>query len=267
MRKFRDDPPEALSEHLPEKQIRVSDSLIHPHRLISSFKKSLKDHSYVNNGLVSGIRGEIKIRVAKENMGRALRIMDALFKAMEDRGMEVFIDQTEYLTYVRCLGQIVPISLYEKVRMHRLEKKPNTYQTMEYIPTGELVLKFWNDIKCCDIKDRKLEDCLNDFVIKIYRDAHKQNIREIEWERSRKEEEERRLRAEEIIKKQEIERQRFQALEKDAINWQKSHLINTYIEAAKKAHGEIQPGSEFDQWVSWATQYAGILDPLKGKKQ
>ncbi len=58
----------------------------------------------------------------------------------------------------------------------------------------------------------------------------------------------------------------IKALEKDALCWQKSQIIRSYVEAAAKAHveknGNIESGSEFNKWRTWAIQQADRLDPL-----
>jgi len=55
-------------------------------------------------------------------------------------------------------------------------------------------------------------------------------------------------------------------LEKEAICWQKSQIIRSYVSAATKAHieknGQIEPGSEFNKWQTWANQHADSIDPL-----
>ena len=67
-----------------------------------------------------------------------------------------------------------------------------------------------------------------------------------------------------------IIRQQQQALldvlEKEAMNWHRSKVIRSYIEAATAAHiqknGKDEPGSEFDKWKTWASEQANRLDPL-----
>ena len=55
-------------------------------------------------------------------------------------------------------------------------------------------------------------------------------------------------------------------LEQEAVNWAKAQQLRGYLAALKEMliakHGEIQPGSPADQWLSWAHQHADRLDPL-----
>jgi len=50
------------------------------------------------------------------------------------------------------------------------------------------------------------------------------------------------------------------------MSWQRSQIIRTYIEAVAtvyvRKNGNIEPGSEFDKWRTWAQQQANRFDPL-----
>ena len=74
------------------------------------------------------------------------------------------------------------------------------------------------------------------------------------------------LKREELERLKELDQERIANLEKEAMRWQKSQIIRSYVEAATKAHtqknGKIEPGSEFDKWRTWASQQADRLDPL-----
>ncbi|HBR51913.1 MAG TPA: hypothetical protein DEA71_17755 [Nitrospira sp.] len=49
-------------------------------------------------------------------------------------------------------------------------------------------------------------------------------------------------------------------------DWDKAQQLRGYLAALKEMliakHGEIQPGSPADHWLSWAHQHADRLDPL-----
>lgn len=197
--------------------------------------------------------------------------MDALIRALEVRAMEVYINSDDkYETRVRFQGKEVSINLHERMLMKRGEKDRFGFSSYEYLPTGDLILqidKSGYGPKCKDGKNKRLEDSLNEFIIKIYREVFRRKAWELKWEMLRQEEEQNALRAEEIRKKQEFERQQSEALERDAFNWHKSQIIRSYVEASKQAYvaqnREIKPGSEFEQWVLWADQEANRLNPLK----
>ena len=57
-----------------------------------------------------------------------------------------------------------------------------------------------------------------------------------------------------------------QWLEDEAANWAKAQQLRAYLTALKAMltakHGEVQSGSQADQWLAWAQQHADRLDPL-----
>lgn len=262
--------PEILAEYLPSNRINVPSKIKKYHSLVSELKDNFVD-SWKFKGFKTGKRKNLDVRVSGANINRALRIMDTLIKALESRSMKIFIGfEDRSGTQVQFQGKCVQIYLYEKMKVQRGEKDRFGYSSLEYLPTGDLILQIGKTgmgPSCKDGKKKRLEDCLNDFVIKIYRDVFERKAWELDWERRRKEEEEKIRQDEEIKRKQELERQKIQTLERDAINWQKSQIIRSYVEASKQAYvarnGEIKPGSEFEQWVNWAIQEAGRLNPLR----
>lgn len=121
----------------------------------------------------------------------------------------------------------------------------------------------WSDER----EKKRLENRLNDFVIKIYREIFKRKEWDFKREQKRKEEEAKAYKAEESRKQQELERQKIQLLEKNAADWEKSKLVKAFIEAKKVLHikenSSVEPDSEFAQWLAWAHQHADRLDSLK----
>jgi hypothetical protein len=117
-----------------------------------------------------------------------------------------------------------------------------------------------------DGKTTKLENYLNEFVVGLLRIAETVKARRLkqEQEEQLRREAERRRQAEAIKRQEELAR--LQALEQEAANWAKAQQLRTYLSALKDMltikHGEIQPGSRADQWLTWAHQHADRLDPL-----
>jgi len=151
-------------------------------------------------------------------------------------------------------------------------KKTIWDNTYDYIPTGILILRIGDDTYNThnhwkDGKKQRLEDQLNDFIVGLYDEYKVRKDRKIYWEREKLAEQERCRRQEELQEKLEIERNKIQKLERDALNWQKSQIIRAYTEASKKAYidknGEIKPGNEFEQWVTWANQHVDRLNPIR----
>jgi len=134
-----------------------------------------------------------------------------------------------------------------------------------YIPSGLLTLKIKNWISgtfrkiWSDGKKQRLEDCLNDFMIGIYRTAlAEKEERRIREEREQRCEEERRRR-EEQERLRRVEEERIRYLEKLTGNWQKSIQIRSFLDAVKDAairrYGQVESGSDLDKWLVWAGYY------------
>ena len=82
------------SEMYPENQITVPDALVDPLPVVEKTAKSLRaagadDHSMVG----PRARRCLDIRVGKESIERAERIMDTLLKALDVRGIELIHDE------------------------------------------------------------------------------------------------------------------------------------------------------------------------------
>jgi hypothetical protein len=85
-----------------------------------------------------------------------------------------------------------------------------------------------------------------------------------EHEYRERDEAERRQRAEKERRKKEEARRND--LIKEAETWAQARNIRTYVIAFKAKfiarYGDIQAGSQVDQWMSWAHRHADTLDPL-----
>jgi hypothetical protein len=78
------------SEMHPENQIVVADELTDPHPLVVKTAKSLRGARLNDYGIARPrLKGCLDIRVGKASIERAARIMDALIKALDARGIEL----------------------------------------------------------------------------------------------------------------------------------------------------------------------------------
>lgn len=263
------EPPEIQAERLPENKIVVSKNLNSPHQLIQGARKNLVGQKPYR-GMVHTFRGDIDIRVAPASVSRALRIMDALIKALEFRGMKIVIatNENKVPTYVEIFNQRIRISIYEVSKMVKRENVQFGDNSYDYIPTGRLVIKisrgYDEQPQCGDRKNKRLEDDLNNVVITLYKYAFEERAAEIKRQQEHLKWREQELQSEELAKQREIEQQKILAFETAAMNWKKSKLLRAYLEELKKAQkGSLVAGSEFDQWLGWAGQYVDGLSPLK----
>ena len=268
------------AEQAPEQKIEVPDRLGKTHRLLSGQLTEWRSASVDEYGAIrSGSLRQLNIRVSPQHLSRAVRIMNALFFALETRSHQVGIQDGYKKTLgVRIDGYPIEFGLEEKFqRIERSRDKTNPqdswrYHRYEYISTGTLILKIseWGadglQKTWSDGKTTKLENCLNDFIVGLLEVAEAVKVRRLkqEQEEQLRREAERR-RQEEAIRRQE-ELARLEALDQEAANWAKAQQLRSYLSALKNMlttkHGAIQPGSQADQWLIWAHQHADRLDPL-----
>lgn len=231
------------------------------------------------------------VRVAPERVERACRIMQALLTALDRRGLVVAVGGGSGGTTVEVSDEQLAFGIYEVVR--RQERPPipaekrelerwygsSNKQFFEYVPTGILSLAVFSGPsngrrrRFTDSKRRPVESLLNAFVISLYRTAE-----DIKADRARKEqlrlereEAERQRHALEWLRVQKLheikdEEKRVAGLMAEANGWHDARRVRRYVEATRaflvKRDGSIDPGSDADEWVRWASDQADRLDPL-----
>ena len=228
----------------------------------------------------SGGLKQVNLRVSPSSLQRALRIMNTLLNALESRGYQLVLQEGAKSSLRACIeGESIHFGLEEKFRridhpdQNNDRLQPWQRQRYAYVPTGELFLKI--DEWCAqglqktwgDGKATKLESCLNDFIIgliSVARVVKDERVKREKEHRARLEAEQRRLLEEQ--RRQQAEKRRNYLLQ-DAAAWAQAQQVRVYIAAFKEKlvarHGEIQPGSQADQWISWASRQADSLDPLE----
>ena len=218
----------------------------------------------------------LSVNVSKEHVGRALRILDALARALEARGYPVTGDGA------RIEGQLVPITIMEQqdkvlhvptarelasVKARSWEKLP----TWDYVPSGRLsihsdVYVWWRrDLRkrWSDGRRTRLEDTLDDVFLGIVAlgAAKKQKADEEQAEADRKAEQER--------QRLERERQARMSAARDKDILERAHARDEAaavrrLIAAVEQSAAIDGGmtQETEQWLERAGAVAASLDPL-----
>jgi hypothetical protein len=239
-------------------------------------------------------KGTLGVAVAPASIDRVMRILDTLLKAFESRDMKVIVatpdrgslnSQSSYegKTVVSVLDESFEINLEEQVE--RKERKIDTgdkekppgyrwHDSFEYedVPTGRLSLKIKNvegtgvRRTWSDTNRKPLEKVLNSIVAGLMKAAVDKRARRLEREREERERIEHQRKAEEQARLRREEEKRIKILMEQVTNWHESQKIRQYIEAFRALalwkHGSIEPGSELDKWITWATRQANRLDPL-----
>jgi hypothetical protein len=273
-------------EAQPQNRIVVPETLDRPHALVATTERALRKPKSRNPGdQPITERPALAISVSEASLPRALRIMDALIKALEARGMPLRIEPDDKRrTCLTLQGQVIAIRLVENTS--RAEREPTEKERQEikkrgytYLPdrysyhhTGMLKLGILGDYRdelqkvVADGKQQRIEQLLNEFIVKIEteavrrkRDAEHHERQRLRWE------EEARLRRE-YEEKQRKEMERFKALEEEARNWKRAEDLRAYIAAvevkAAREQGSVALESELGQWIAWARQKADWIDPI-----
>lgn len=268
------------TEQTAEQKIEVPDRLTSPHHLLKVHLEEWRSAKVDDYGAIwSGDIRQLNIRVSPKSLARALRIMDTLFKALEARGHQVGVQEWYHRSLgVRIDGEPIEFGLEERFQRiaHPDQNNPRLESWMrkryQYIPTSSLVLKIvaWGidglQKSWSDGKTAKLETCLNDFIVGLLKVAEAVKARRLKQEQEEQLRCEAERRRHEEVQKQQEELARRQALEQEATNWAKAQQLRAYLSALKDMlnakHGEIESGSQADQWLTWAHQHADRLDPL-----
>ena len=289
-----DEPVEPDPEHLvarrefearSENRIVVAETLDKPHALIAATKRALRKPKHRNLGNQPMTEQQaLAISVSEASLPRALRIMDALVKALDARGMPLRIEPDEKRRSCLMLqDQVLAIRLAENTSRTEREPTEKERQAIKqyghtYLPdrysyqhTSALKLGIIGDYSdelkkvVSDGKHQRVEQFLNEFIVKIEAEAVRRKRHEEHLERQRlRWEEEARLQREHD-EKQQKEMERLKALEAEVHNWKRAEGIRAYVAAvetnAARGDGRIELNSDLGQWIAWARQKADWLDP------
>lgn len=267
------------AERLPENRIVVAETLSDPHSLIARMLRR-RDRGVPRDeaGESEGMDSLPDVEVSDGALDRALRVMNAVLKAVEIRGYRVKVSRDPWgkATRVYCTDadaevQVSLCECYSEVEreLTSAEKKKPPYlidRRLITVPSGTLVFrvkgrgvetKWWRDRKLDPLENR-----LNEIVAGLITRLEALRLGELaRQEAKRKRLEEQRRREEEQARREKLHR--------DVDAWRRSEDIRAYLlayeERLLRLRGEIDPGSEEDLWLRWARQYADSLDPLTGQ--
>lgn len=274
--------PDAVAEQRqyessPGHRIAVPEQLEKPHPLVERTRVATRRLKPDHRGIVTVWDKQVlDIQVTQDLMERALRIMDALLKALEQRAYSVCLSQdTPTQTWVKVHGQEVSIRLDEPVRQVKRQPPPRDWMEdrYTYTPSGEL--RFQTRIEYFGHKDqrtwrdgksRRLEDVLNEIVIGIVAAAEQRRENILRFERAQEESRQAQLRSWERLRKQEEEQARTAELERNAAAWAKSQQIREFVAAVRERISEGEDPADnsegAERWLTWALEHAERLDPL-----
>ena len=273
-----------------EDRIIVPERLSNPHPLVKQSSEILLGSQADSTGIVNPPKGCLNITVSKNSLRRALRIMDTVLKALEERGHSVKLADRETQTKI----QGIPIRFGITEQVITRKKRPEEHDLSgpyrfrhnlfvdERVPSGKLSLSItstaglWDfglQSNWRDAKKTKLENRINSFIegletvaaatIEREREKEEERLREIELEKKREEE---RARRAELRREYLKEEARVNALLQASEDWKRSEILREYVAEIKRRMAEdaLPEGFETpsDEWLQWARDQADRLDPL-----
>ncbi len=249
------------------------------HPLVSRTKAAMAEAHANYKGMVSPSgKACLGITVGKNSVLRAIRIMNALVRALEARGFPVTAgqDDKKAVTVVTIQGEQVSFRLEETQTMKKRERKPgDTYfhDGYDYEPSGKLMLIItnlnWSGTRqrWRDTKKLRIENRLNSFIGGLVAATETLKIKRLEHERREREWAEERLRRAEAERLRFEEEKKTKQLDRVVANWQKSQVIRSFCDAVGQripgGGNAIKPDSELGKWLAWARTRADELDPIR----
>lgn len=291
---FDPDVQELVDRALEVEPIKVKTALRDPHPLVAATRDRLRRLQRPFHLRSAEERDDkrptLEVCVSVSAMTRALCIMDALIKRVEEIGGTVDVGKDRWYPHrtqpVICFAgePVQGLRLREKDRQVPVppEKRKGWGSAWDLEPTGLLILDGGpSSIDRALLRDtprrRRIEDGLDEFVIGLVKRAGHARIRrrrEDEEQKRREEEAKLRWQREEELRKKREDLQRRQAKEQARVDrlvaevaaWNQSRQIRAYLEAVvcmlKERGGGVAETGEVAEYLKWARDQADRLDPL-----
>lgn len=259
-------------------RVQVSDTIDRPHKLISPALKGLRKGRADREGLVEPT-GDLRlpVKVSPKQVDRAMRLLDAIFKAIEQAGHKVLgFEDYNHPARFMVEGEAIGFFIRERlVRSDHVPQKGEFYAPkFDYNPSGKLRFKITYDKgygrfkEWQDSKRTSLESQVGLILRGILEaSAGTKARREELQERERLWAEEAQRRWEHEERKKEEERQTAAFVDM-ASRWESSNLLRRFLcavkEEAVRRSGSIDPGSSAADWLEKVESIAENLDPIPG---
>ncbi len=224
--------------------------------------------------------------VSRKQASRSLLILHTLVQALLKRGHKLVIsDKSAREIEVEILGHRYRLSMWESSSHYkrsatmedrkRLAEDPwYGWRDYEYRPTGFLELcidrsRYGSLAKIRETNKQKLEDRLNEVVIKLLRLVDK---RQVAQERARIKQKESAARKKVAIEQEIANRMdevRIAWIAETLPKWEAAQRLRPFVEAVRDVASKDEVGDaegEVARWLSWATKYIKSLDPLSNSR-
>ena len=252
------------------------------HPLVRKMRQLLRWEKEDRRGTVEAAWRErpFDIRVAKSNVDRALKILDAVIKEVLSRGGRLEktgkADTNEMQLIVD--GEGVKLRIYEGLERReiteadRAEHYFSNTDVWQLDVSGELRFKiehpnwFFREKLWSDGRRGKLEERLGEIFETIFRCAAEAKATRLEREQERViAAREYARQAEERARMQRLEERRARLMQGMAA-WRQAQGLRDFVAACEAklrvANRELPVESEEAKWITWARQQAELADPL-----
>lgn len=275
------------AEKSEDRKIVVLDAMESPHALVLRTERSLHSAAPDDCGIIRPRdKGCIDVAIGKDSIDRAMRIMDALIRAIEVRNMRVVVrdqdhksitlveveDETVDLRLAEMLGERARDLTPEQKRQNEEYRILRPHSPTERHPRGLLVLSIAGERRYArhrwsETDGKPLEDKLNSIVAWLYKEADGIKERRRARENQERRWEEERKQREQAERQRREEEERIKQLDADVSAWHKAQRMKAYIaaveESAIRKSGAVDPSSELGHWLIWARNRIVQLDPIK----
>ncbi|MEZ0064312.1 hypothetical protein ABIA32_000290 [Streptacidiphilus sp. MAP12-20] len=276
----------------PPPAVDVPTELTRPHPLISATRKAL-GRSRTGVADTRGHQGVVPIYVSRPLVDRALRIMQGLLTAAEQRGYDVDArmrpalrarDEPMAELVITIKGHSFPLEICERTSKQPHEPTPRELRDAERQPTwmrhripkydnvldGRLMIDApghngshgYRQYDCSDGARWTLESRLGHLLAAIEARADLAEEQRIKAARA---EEDRKQRWYEVIDQAHqklIHDHRLKALEQQLDDWRTASEIRTLSEAVReRSDGAISDATA--EWLRWAAAHADSIDPIR----
>jgi hypothetical protein len=284
------------SEAAPE--VVVGETLDHPHQLVAAAERKLRQSDSPRPRGPDEHEATLDIRVSQDLLDRALRIADALLKALEEEGLSVDVVPLEWhrgmswevepggpkgTTRVLCGGEWLSFAITEP-HVGTLVPPPDPPRKRtpdgwifysshyEYECSGRLSLSLTNDRlrgtrhTWQDGKRQQLEDCLGSFIAHLPAAAAairaiREEHRVAELERA-----EQRRRWEAKVDRELEQKRREEKLVESAARWRLARDLREYADDIAATLAALKPATvaamHLREQLSLARERAARIDPL-----
>ncbi|MDP2453241.1 MULTISPECIES: hypothetical protein [unclassified Kaistella] len=255
---------DSLSE-FPDLILVIPDELNNPDKITKALKQDLSkkkpsSHGNRENVIAASYNLEVPdVVISKDNLSRALLIIDVLIKNFRILGFKVYCT-LQGLIIENDEGEKKKISLTEKSTAKIVVQGNYNWERRLFFPNGKLMLRIGESYRMAEFTDTATEPIENKIRKILLRVLH--NFEKEKQERflsaihhaGRKEEEEIRK----IVRKlKEDEYQRFINFYNEAERWKKFMVLKEFYDYKKQVNPEDK------NWLEWAKKKLDWYDPSK----